>query len=320
MISEQIKYGIKPVAFDSPESPRKVVQPSRELLDAVQAFIDIGPRGMNSGDVMETGYSDAVQILQKLKKKPSLEELCALSVQFAPHRNISFMLGYVFSAFYNLFHDGEVITFDFDSQIPIGDIAYQLKDNKVLVNKSRLGRYVATCAKGTIINYGSMEDWASFCLHGKLLNYGVMLSNCGDGNSGLIINMGRINGDLSKDALDGIAINFGVVTSVFGRFAREENPLSINCGNVHSIDNLDGYVVAIKDPTAGFCSVGKAKKFTQAECQKMPDLIQYFDELKQRLEEGRTDANKAIEVMKSLDKEIIKEDVRRIITSYGHTW
>jgi len=302
-----LAYKFKGAGHEEPERKRKYAEPDRRLSEAFEAWVkttaESPPHGISFDETIRQSIGDL---------EFSVDDVTALIYQFEGHEKMP-AAGLFLSRLYSK-AKGEVIIFDPSAEMT--EVAYELPKNKIFVNKTpRIGD-LGEFSEGKIINYGLVRDNHNFGYRsrGELLNYGAV--SMGPGNSdALFINAGRVlnlaeakctinlqEAEMRCAYSSDVVINLG--------------SLSMPCGNARKI-------ISIKETKINHfehCNPCKTIMLTEEQTKSMPELIGYFDRLKQDIEAGRNDHDKAIEAIRKLSAEQVLKDLEGIVTRAGGEW
>lgn len=313
---EEIKYGIKPSGHYNPEPERKEIVPSNDLW---QAFLEwqAKPKRVDVKDEVFGQYLSALEIVERLDRI-SVDEAHGLLVA-CEHQQWDKSQGLFVSAVYNTCAD-ELI--HFDGKTSFHFLAYKLERKKVFINRGSIGAFTGQHSQGLLINYSSADAVFGIDHFSKgVLNYGTVNGYFGEGSSSVAINLSDAGKYLGQSA-KGIVINFGNGQSPFNL---EEHTIFVNAGKLEMLDAIcqNGHVFYLVPPTNQYPLVGltpQGKTYNHLMCAQIPGLHNYFDDLKQKLERGRTDEQEAIKVMKTLSREQIEHDLEKMVKAAGFEW
>lgn len=320
MVTEEIKYRIKPVGHDGPEPERKIVQPPCELITVFKEWCECAKKGWREWEYEHRLYEKAISLLMPINEKFSVDDVHALVVACDSPEFVPELAGYFVSACYNL-NDDEVIDFNVATKNAFGHVGYHFGEGKVFVNRGSIGNIAFSGADGAlIINYGNMRDVGTI-YKGRFLNYGSVLRKNDSGIDTVAVNMGVCESNLGQNG-NGVVINFGDGGSNYRVDHSFSHPLYVGFGTtVNPIILHTKNVICLSEEVAYTPEQLENKSvLSPVDCQKIPALKEYFSELKQRLEAGRHDVKKAIKVMKSLSRQQLEQDVERMVTEAGFAW
>jgi len=235
------------------------------------------------------------------------EEVHALILKYQDHPNI-LETGTFLTFLYNQAKD-DVIVFDVLEGIEY--LGRDLQKGKCLVNLVKNSQGVGSHAEGDIINYAGNVDTSVFTIgngDGVFLNYADADELVNE--KGLCINAGN----LDKFGYDNgkIIVNLGRASEL-GLNSTSDSTL-INAGEADLLgDESNGRIIVITEPK----KYGNVKdaKFVAKDCK--PELVKYFDSLRERVEAGRKDYNIAVKLVRSLSVEKMEKDLEEML---GEVW
>lgn len=323
MVTDAIQYGVKSVGHDAPLSERTLVAPQGDLQVVFEEFLN-SPPSLQPGvtENLKEKYTLAETGLDNLKRPISVDEAHSLLFLFQNHPDFFGKAGIFISAVYNRVPE-RVIVLDLElPKVPL-DLAYNLSANKVFVNKKRISTSAGYDAKGILINYGAAANigWNGAP---KLLNYGAAETvggcfNCSFDLS-LLINAGTAGPSFGA-WVHGIAIDFGKTKSINAGYSTS---LVISTGTAaikYTTSEVlrDGRIICFQEPTIKG-PLENIKVLHPKEVNRIVGLRAYVEKIREKIELGRNDVDKAIEAMDSLNADTIKKDLERMITSAGVRW
>lgn len=269
---ELLNYNFRPAGHMAPPAQREYKEPNWILERIFEAWTNHLYRYNRNGKVLShpDSYEHALELTKNIK--PSVPEIHGFVLAHRHHRDIK-DAGYFVSAIYNQSDEREII-WDFD--IELNYLGYKLPADKLLINYGETGEHLGCEASGSVINYGKTG-----------------------------IRMGA--------NLEGLVINCGEAGEEMGLFDQGQ---IINYGKAESMPEEAGdYIICIKDPESffgitGFTDIVRELVLKEADCRQIPELIQYFDELKVLLDAGKNDY-RALTAIPSADK--MKADIENIL-------
>jgi hypothetical protein len=286
VMDEVLNYEFKPVGLKVKTERRECVKVENELYKVFKKWLD-----EFKYDVWweEKNYEKAVNMLKNIK--PTIDEAHSALIAYEDHSNIKYA-GLFVSAVYNLVED-KIIVFDVDLDVDINYLGYKLGKGKILVNYGGVGDFMGYWVSGVVINYGKVGDSVGNLASGVVINYGKVGDSVGNLASGVVINYGKV-GDWMGFSASGVMVNYGKV----GR---------------NMCWNASGKIISIKNP-ASFGYLKNAELvLDEEECRKIPGLIEYFDELKNKLDEGRNNPELLLGIFGDNPSDKIKEDISKLI-------
>lgn len=303
-------YQFKPAGHTAPAPKRKYAKPDTGLALTFEKWLARLP-----GE-KETMYENDLYNNARLRTRTrafSIDDVHSLLIRYQDHPRIK-DAGLFISACYNYLPD-KVITYDLDEVSP-NILGYRLARDKILINKTKVGAKMGCEAEGAVVNFGAAEimgAWSS----GILINYKIDNASFGQGLSGLSINCGKV-GHPSGQHSGGVMVNYGEAGMAFGFLSRG---LVINCGKAGSFfGSLAPIVIAVREPEE--FEVSKHKIVLEPEdCKKMPKLLGYLDELKSRVENGRTDLDELLVFLDELGpnpRKKVEQDLIWILGDAGY--
>ncbi|GEM_PF-6576548 len=214
-------------------------------------------------------------------------------------------LGIFMSAAYNLCSSDHII-FDVDTEEQFSLIGYKLAEDKVLTVMSDTYNLIGTLSRGLVINMGKANGQFGKESPGISLNYGHAFG-AGTEATGAVVNYGTCEYLGTKNS--GIMINFGEVEQA----AHDISGIFINFGKVKRIgfEAFDGIVVAPENP--GKLYIHAKSALSSERCREIPELNAYLNGLRERLGRERD----AIEIAEELRGSNIKGDVADILRRSG---
>lgn len=277
MSSEAIKeaYQFRPAGHEAPAARREYPEPDKKLQKAFEGW-----EGGLSKDLdwhheatLETCYTRALDLTKKLEF--SLDEVHGLLLQNQDHQYIKYA-GLFVSTLFNTTPE-KFITYDLELE-PIHFLGYRLAKDKVLINRSKVGRWMGERASGPVINYGEADRGMGWQASGPVINFGKTISWFGAGASGSVINYGEVK-SMGASAI--------------------------------------GYLIAARDPEKFVEERGRVKRtLMQKDCESIPALHAYLDELRQKFERGRCDDKALLAALDELGPEPgrkIEQDIADIL-------
>jgi len=319
----EMGYRFKGAGHEEPEGKRKYVPPSQKLKQAFENWLRTADDSVY--DDHNTYHKEDVArkvtefIIGMVKSKPTIEELHSLLYHYQDHANIK-RTGAFLTTLYNRAED-KIIVFDVDIGKKIKELGWNLAKGKILVNKMPVGHDLGSDSKGIVINYADAGDMAGAGLYdtGVLINYGKISTNNiaspGNSSEGLWVNAGEVS-NLGDRELNGPIINFGKADNI-GNDAYDESTI-INAGECEALgDKTGGRVLMIKKPAKDADLSSARLVLDERRCAENPALVKYINNLRNRVEAGRTDYKEAINLVKRLTRKKIEKDLERIL---GDEW
>jgi len=172
-------------------------------------------------------------------------------------------------------HPEKYIVFDFNAENPPLKLGFKLSRDRVLINRGTVGSFLGLKADGLIINCGEARGLVGFDSKATVINYG----SAGMG------------------------------------FGNENEGLSINCGKADSIYKVTGTVLAVKNPDNYSDTVSKGKTLLEEQCAKMPELIEFLNTFKEKLDK---DHIAALNELGKNPKKTIEDKIKEILKRHGH--
>jgi len=305
----EMGYKFKGSGHEVPEERREYKQPDSRLVKAFEAWVkttaESPPAGISFDETIRQAIGDF---------EFSVDDVTALIYQFEGHEKMP-AAGLFLSRLYSK-AKGEVIIFD--PGVEMTNVAYELPKNKIFVNKTpRIGD-LGEFSEGKIINYGLVRDNHNFGYRsrrsGTLLNYGAV--STGPGNSdALFINAGKVLN--LAEAKCTINLQEAEMRCGFS------SDVVVNLGSLSTHCVHARKIISIKETKIDHfehCNPCKTIMLTEEQSKSIPELMEYFDRLKQDIEAGRNDHDKAIEAIRKLSAEQVLKDLERIVTSAGYKW
>jgi len=311
-----LTYKFKGAGHEEPEGKRKYEKPNRRLAAIFEEWLKAAEMDMLDRDENSREPPTATSYIRdKLAGCPcTVAEAHGLLIKYQDHPKIK-EAGTFLTLIYNRAKD-KVIIFDVDIGARINSLGHELAKGKCLVNKSNVGEHFGSCSEGLIINYGEAGDYCGDSTEGPFLNYAKCRDVAARAAEELWINAGETM-SFGYEA-NAPLINFNRA-STFGVQAKSEATL-INAGHCKLLgDFAEARIIAIVNPHS-YKDTSSKFKLTEADCNKIPRLVKYFGNLKQKIEEGRTDHNKAISVMENLNAQTMEENLERILALSGLGW
>jgi hypothetical protein len=252
-------------------------------------------------------------------------------------------MGIFGSAVYNL-SDEKVIEYNVRQVVP-DELGVMLNEDKVLINRAEVGERLGMWAKGTIVNFGKAGRDVGYSGSCTIINYGKTANSMGHAGSGPVINYGE-TGDYMGNAgsplhayghsgvtdeerwAERLVINLGTVGEAMGstsmgpiiNFGTSEKELgrcshgiTVNAGKAVIGHNF-GHVILIKDAEEIWDRKGPKSIFSETDCRQIPELLDYFDDLKVLLDAGRNDY-RILKKLPSARK--VTEDVEAVLRERG---
>jgi len=285
---ETMAYKMQPAGHEKPKPRRKYSGPDRRLAQAFEKWLN-----------NEMSWFDPEGLLDLAKKglkkiDATADELHSLVFKYQDHPNIRYASPFLSAAYSN---QTENI---FDINYPLEYVGCLLERDKVLVVLSPTKEYLGQKSEGAILNYGSTHWNAANQNKGLLINYGEAKDQFGEYTSGITINLGKVvNYPITK--VTGYVINYN------GQFdARKkliEELFADKKGTLKKEWKLYERRNLVLDYTLNHKN------------NAMPGLWDYLQGLKAKLEPGKNDYKKAIEVIDGFGKEPakkIKKDINEI--------
>jgi hypothetical protein len=256
----------------------KVKTERRECVKVENKLYKVFEKWLDEFSELYDGYDEGVEMIKNIKPKPTIDEVHSALIAYEDHPNIKHA-GLLLSAVYNLVDD-KIIVFDVDLDVPIDFLGYKLDKRKVLVNYSRVGDLMGWEASGVVINCGEVRDRVGYLASGVVINYKEIEGLMCWGASGVVI----------------------------------------NCGKVSRISWwTSGKIIAIKNPVNFDDELNHVKSFLREEkCRKIPKLIEYFDELKNKLDEGRNNPELLLGIFGDNPVDKIRKDVDELLRKTGY--
>jgi len=282
-MSETMTYKMQPAGHEEPAPKRKYPEPDKRLKRWFEKQLNA------KAFAVKDQYLDAVKSAKGLDI--SVAEANALLIKYESNPRIHYFGGIILSALYNRSNE-KVMIYDLD--IPLQHFGYELPNDRILVNKGRVGKYFGQKSKGIILNYGLTEWDVATDSHGLFLNYGT--SGLGFGKTfGVAINFGNIE-ELSIFSAHGYAIDYGTHTD------KQKKRADVNYESLkgHERRNLEIERIMVHD-------------------DGVPEVRNYLQDLKQKLEKGKNDHEKTIEIIKEFGEQPaqkIKKELNELFKRY----
>jgi len=303
-MKSEMGYKFKGSGFNAPEEKRKYEQPRKGASRAFEKWMDLAiapfvnlPVG-KLDDVQGELYDNALKIASKFEI--GVDEGHALLLRFHDDPRI-IRAGIFISAVYNQCPD-RIIVHDLD--LDLGSVGMYLKD-KILINTGKIGLFAGKHSHSAIINFGQADRSLGSYSTGPVINYGTCENLAGDSNK-TAINYGKAGHFFGMSAKN--AINLGEAAAHLGH----QSKAAINFGKTGKSFGSFGKIVINKGEEGEYNSNDERKiHLTAAKCAEIPALDAYLENVRQKLEKGRTDYNEAISAAKSL--ETLSEDLEGIL-------
>ncbi len=188
MVQESLARKFHPAGFEQPEGSRKnYVKPRAELQEAFDKWVDGLPNySLALDDDSEKEYKKACELVQSIGEIP-YREANSLLAGFKPKTYGQSGVGLFISACYNQSPE-PVIIFDVDAP-EINLIGYGLEENKILVNKGKVGDYFGRSSSGILVNNGKIEWLFSIFFSGIIINNDEALDLVGYWSGGTIVGL-----------------------------------------------------------------------------------------------------------------------------------
>jgi formylmethanofuran dehydrogenase subunit C len=252
-------------------------------------------------------YNKAIEMIKNIK--PTIDEAHSALIFHEDHPRIKYA-GLFLSAVYNLVED-KTIVFDVNLDVDINYLGYRLEKGKILVNRSKVGDWMGEGASGTVINYGKAGDDMGSFASGTVISYGKAGDWTGEGASGIVVNYGEA-GDWTGSRASGIVVNYGEAGRLMGF---RSSGTVINYGKAGDDMGFmsSGKIIAIKNPKS-FGDLKYVKLvLREEECRIIPGLIEYFDELKNKIYEVRNNPELLLKIFGDNPADKIKKDVDNVL-------
>lgn len=309
MKTETLAYKMQPAGHDAPQPKRKYSQPDKKLELVLEKFLS----RIDKVDESKK-YKLAKDLLKNVEA--SVDEMHSLIVKYQDHRDVR-RIGDFVSVVYNKSPE-KIIVYDFD--IPIDFLAGRLSKDKIFINRGSVGFSVGHDALGALVNQNLTYSNFGIYASGPIINYGLAGNPMGDRSCGLLLNLGEA--DIQLGGLggtnSGVLINMGKLLDL-GVYSQG---LVINQGKCNVLRLLvpGGPILLLrKIPTV---TVQKDRLTLQpAECKKIPELVNYLNNLKQKFAQGKSDYHKILPVLDELGPEPhikIKNDIEGILSRAGY--
>lgn len=290
MSLEQMTYKMRPAGHDAPQPKRKYAAPDRKsklLFEEWLNAVDRTKAFLSRGWLNEI-YERTLDLLEN--HAPSPEEVHSLiaSHQDSPAIHAA---GVFLSAVYNK-RPEKVFVFDIDFK-SLNCVGFDLPAGKTLVNIGTAGHSFGYQASGNLVNMGKIEGGRfGPDMKGLAINYGKVEKDFAIDPEGTAINLGETKREFSRE-IDGCIIDYQA-----SNFMHYEGPY------LHSLTTLEHE--ALKSE----------KTVWYGHTKITPEIRQYFENLRQKLETGRQDYRKAVEVIKELGPQPgkrIQKDVETLL-------
>jgi len=172
-------------------------------------------------------------------------------------------------------HPEKYIVFDFDAENPPVKLGFKLSRDRVLINRGTVDSFLGLRADGLIINCGEASGLIGFNSKATVINYGSAGMGLGNKNEGLVI----------------------------------------NCGEAESIGTGISTVLAVKHPD-NYSDIGsKGKTLLEEQCAKMPELIEFLNTFKKKLDK---DHIAALKELGNNPKKTIEDKIKEILKRNGY--
>jgi len=297
---EQMAYKMQPAGHEAPQDRRKYQKPNKKLQKAFDewakavhyrvAIVQIPP--------YTVAREKAAEVTKGLRC--TADEAQGLFLANLDAFPAIVMYGYFLSALYNQMPDKTIV---YDLKTKLDHVGHRLKKEKTLVNVGASDNF-GEDSQGTIINHGKVTYIVGAGASGFLINYRYCRQLGGYGTNGeptgLIINLGKAECVGSGS----LGINYG---RTFFVETDSKNPgilLNLNPKPVRSLYNKNMWT----------------KLYDRSKCEQMPELMNYLNNLRDKLEQGRLDWKKAINAVKELGEnpgEKIRHDIEQILRKYN---
>jgi len=292
---EAMAYKMQPAGHEEPAPRRKYEKHSRLLGKLFTEYLDKErPTHGYYANLLEKKS-------QKHKIKVTIEEAHALLVAHKGHPQIKYAGDFI-SVLYNLQPEKHII-FDVDVD-PLVSLGTKLPRDKILVTLKDTGQMLGWFANGTVLNYANTGPNPGSMIKGLLINYAQSKPAADMDGTGVIINLGIT--EFAHDwGVSGYRMDYA------------------NCDRLEVL-HID-QVLRESDPANQKISFEKNKQVLihlKKDTEKtIPKLQEYLQSLKEKLEPGRNDYKKAIEIVESLGENLaskITKELDAILKEAGH--
>jgi len=298
---EQMAYKMQPAGHEAPQPKRKYPEPSKKLQKAFDEWVKAVNEEFAKPHTL-IPFTAAKRKAEEFTKGLlcTVEEAHSLYLINQDRFPAIGLYGFFLSALYNQIPDK---TIAFDLKTIMYHVGHGLKKEKTLINIGTNDNF-GEDSQGTIINHGRVSYAMGAGTSGFLINYRYCKHLGGYGTSGeptsLIINLGKAD-CVSSGSL---GINYGRTFFVETDSKKPGILLNLNPQPVKSLFNKDLWT----------------KLYDRSRCEQMPELMNYLNNLRDKLEQGRLDWKKAITAVEELGEnpgEKIRHDIEQILRKYN---
>jgi len=315
---ETMAYKMQPAGHEEPPKRRKYEKPPSKLRKAFESWFTFEtPYDEMRDRDFKQYYELALKLTENLEIR--LDDAHALLISYQDHPNIT-SAGLFVSAIYNKIADEEIV-FDLPLDVHINNLGYKLAEGKLLISKADTGNALGRASLAPVINYGQSGFQMGHSSKAPVINFGICMNRMGDYAKNSIVNLGVCRYESGNFRYSELAINFGTCGPQFGW---ESKKLIINCGKAEytfAPGMVEGLIIAIEDPEsfASFAYKNASKLLKAEDCMKIPELVKYVQDLKERLEKGRTDYKAIKDVVQELSQpKVIRSNIEAILRGHGY--